>query len=89
MAPKTIWIVGPFLRKIQRAIDERMAMTRNVGSEDADLAIGNLPCRTSVLRATPHDALPVSRLSPRRKAKPPDQGCSVQHLLNPMRMMYP
>src|SRR5882762_8493128 len=46
---QTIGIVGPFLRKIQRAIDERMAMTRNVGSEDADLAICNLACRTSVL----------------------------------------
>src|ERR1700730_18465345 len=46
---QTIWIVGPFLRKIQRAIDERMAMTRNVGSEDADLAVRDLPCRTSVL----------------------------------------
>jgi hypothetical protein len=30
------WIVGPFLRKIQRAIDERMTVARNVGSEDAD-----------------------------------------------------
>src|SRR5882672_3624118 len=46
---QTIGIVGPFLRKIQRAIDERMAMTRKVGSEDADLAICNLACRTSVL----------------------------------------
>src|SRR5664279_1629220 len=45
----TIWILGPFLRKIQRAIDECMAMTRNVGSEDADLAVRNLACRTSVL----------------------------------------
>jgi Acetyltransferase (GNAT) domain len=46
---QTIWIVGPFLWKIQRAIDERMAMTRNVGSEDADLAVRNLACRTGVL----------------------------------------
>src|SRR5882724_5584627 len=46
---QTIGIVGPFLRKIQRAIDERMAMTRNVGSEDADLAVRDLACRTSVL----------------------------------------
>src|SRR5260370_27067468 len=45
---QTIWIVGPFLRKIQRAIDERIAMTRNVGSEDADLAVRDLPCRTGV-----------------------------------------
>src|SRR3981081_3766052 len=45
-----IWIVGPFLRKIQRTIDERMTMTRNVGSEDSDLAVRNLPSRTSVLR---------------------------------------
>src|SRR3981081_1675393 len=27
-----------------------MTVARNVGSEDADLAVGNLPCRTSVLR---------------------------------------
>jgi hypothetical protein len=46
---QTIWIVGPFLRKIQRAIDERMAMTRNVSSEDADLAVRNLARGTSVL----------------------------------------
>src|SRR5712692_7304823 len=46
---QTIWIVGPFLRKIQRTIDERMTVARNVGSEDADLAVRNLPCRTSVL----------------------------------------
>jgi hypothetical protein len=46
---QTIWIVGPLLRKIQCAIDERMAMTRNVGSEDADLAVRNLACRTGVL----------------------------------------
>jgi hypothetical protein len=26
-----------------------MTMTRNVGSKDADLAVRNLPCRTSVL----------------------------------------
>src|SRR5206468_5094157 len=46
---QTIWIVGPFLREIQRAIDERMTMTRNVGREDPDLAVRNLPRRTSVL----------------------------------------
>src|ERR1700739_1700745 len=46
---QTIWILGPFFRKIQRAIDERMAMTRNVSSEDADLAVRNLACRTGVL----------------------------------------
>src|SRR5271154_39739 len=46
---QTIWIVGPFLRKIQRAIDERMAMTRNIGGEYADLAVRNLACRTGVL----------------------------------------
>ena len=38
------WIVGPFFRKIQR--DERMAMTRYVGSEDADLAVRDLSGRT-------------------------------------------
>src|SRR5882762_8728820 len=43
------WIVGPFLRKIQRAIDERMTVARNVGSEDADLAVRDLACGTSVL----------------------------------------
>src|SRR6478672_2224017 len=30
-----------------------MTMTRNVGSEDSDLAIGNLACRTSVLPRHP------------------------------------
>src|ERR1700716_1105437 len=46
---QTVWIVGPFLRKIQRAIEKRMAMTRNISSEDADLAVRNLACRTGVL----------------------------------------
>src|ERR1700726_4933379 len=46
-------IVSPFLRKIQRAIDESMTMTRNVGSEDADLAVGDLACGTSVLPRHP------------------------------------
>src|SRR6202048_4768563 len=46
---EAIWIVGPFLRKIQRAIDERMTVARHVGSEDADLAVRNLARGTSVL----------------------------------------
>ncbi len=41
--------VGPFLRKIQRAVDERMTVARNVGREDADLAVRDLARRTSVL----------------------------------------
>jgi hypothetical protein len=49
VAFQTIWILGPFFRKIQCAIDERMAMMRNVSSEDADLAVRNLACRTGVL----------------------------------------
>src|SRR5216683_3282316 len=44
-----IRIGGPFLRKIQRAVDERMTMARNVASEDSDLAVRNLACRTRVL----------------------------------------
>src|SRR5258705_13433398 len=44
-----IRVGGPFLRKIQRAVDERMTMARNVGSEDSDLADRNLACRTRVL----------------------------------------
>src|SRR6266481_77785 len=46
---QAIWIVGPFLRKIQCAVDERMTVARNVGSEDPDLAVGDLARRTSVL----------------------------------------
>src|SRR4029077_16267966 len=46
---EAIWIVGPFLRKIQRAINERMTVARDVGSEDADLAVGDLACGTSIL----------------------------------------
>src|SRR6195256_4326350 len=46
---QTIWIVGPLLRKIQRAIDKRMTVARNVSSEDADLAVRNLACRPGVL----------------------------------------
>src|SRR5471030_1575498 len=43
------WIVGPFLRKIQRAIDQRMTVARHVGGEDADLAVRDLARGTSVL----------------------------------------
>src|SRR5260370_735500 len=46
---QTIWIVGPFLRKIQRAIDERMTVARNVGGEDSDLTVRDLTRRTGVL----------------------------------------
>src|SRR5665647_2291003 len=46
---QAIWIVGPLLRKIQRAIDERVTVARNVGSEDSDLAVRDLACGTSVL----------------------------------------
>src|SRR6202048_3244665 len=46
---QTIWIVGPFLWQIQRAIDERMTAPRNVGSEDANLAVRDLACGASVL----------------------------------------
>ena len=42
-------IVGPLLRKIQRTVDERMTVARNVGSEDPDLAVRDLARRTSVL----------------------------------------
>src|SRR6266568_5324604 len=48
-ASRRIWIVGPLLRKIQRAIDECMTVARNVGSEDSDLAVRDLACGTSVL----------------------------------------
>src|SRR3954453_22760043 len=46
---QAIWIVGPFLRKIQRAVDERMTVGRNVGCENTDLAVRDLARRTSVL----------------------------------------
>ena len=46
---EAIWIVSPFLRKIQRAIDERMTVARDVGSEDADLAVRDFACGTSIL----------------------------------------
>src|SRR6202158_2443123 len=46
---QAIWIVGPFLRKIQRTIDKRMTVARNVGSEDSDLAVRDLACGTCVL----------------------------------------
>ena len=62
---QAIWIVGPFLRKIQRTIDERMTVARNVGSEDSDLAVRDLARRTSVLpRHSP--CAPFQRLDARR-----------------------
>src|SRR3954471_7184386 len=46
---QAIRIVGPFLRKIQPAIDERMTVARNVGSEDSYLAVRDLARGTRVL----------------------------------------
>ena len=51
---QAIRIVGPFLRKIQRTIDEGMTVARNVGGEHADLAVRDLARRTGVL--TRHSA---------------------------------
>src|SRR3981081_4085793 len=65
---QAIWIVGPFLRKIQRTIDERMTVARNVGSEDPDLAVRDLAGGTSIL----------PRHSARRPA-PLDQAGLVDH----------
>src|SRR5664279_3565036 len=59
------WIVGPFLRKIQRTIDERMTVARNVGSEDTDLAVRDFARRTSVLPRHSARRLPDS---PHRQA---------------------
>src|SRR5450759_2927087 len=46
---QAIWIVGPFLRKRQRTIDERMTVARNVGREDSDMAVRDIARGTSVL----------------------------------------
>ena len=46
---QAVWIVGPFLRKIQCTIDEGMTVARNVGGEDANLTVRDLARRTSVL----------------------------------------
>jgi hypothetical protein len=51
---QAIWIVGPLFRKIQRAIDERMTVARNIGAEDADLAVRDLARGARVL--PPHSA---------------------------------
>ena len=42
-------IVRPFFRQIERPIDEGMAVARHVGSEHADLAIGDLARRTRLV----------------------------------------
>ena len=46
---QAIRIVSPFLRKIQRAIDEPMTVARNIGSEDSDLSARDLARGTRVL----------------------------------------
>src|SRR6476620_3051305 len=56
---QTIWIVGPLLRKIQRAIDERMTVARNAKTPIWQLVI--FPAEPVYCRATPHDALPCLR----------------------------
>jgi len=57
VASQTIWIVGPFLRKIQRAIDELHGHDGSVGSKDADRQFDILLPNRCIARATPHDAL--------------------------------
>ena len=42
-------IVRPFLRQIKRPVDEGVAVTRHIGGEDADLAVGDLARRARVL----------------------------------------
>src|SRR5260370_18394565 len=44
------WIVGPFLRKIQRTVDESMTVARNVGREDTDLAVRATVMLSSTVR---------------------------------------
>jgi hypothetical protein len=46
---QAIGIVGPLLRKMQRTIDERMTVARNVGGEDVDLTVRDVARRTGVL----------------------------------------
>ena len=46
---QAIRIAGPLLRKIQRTVDQRMTVARNVGGEDSDLAVGDLARGTRVL----------------------------------------
>src|SRR5260370_8434647 len=57
---QTIWSVGPFLRKIQPTIDERMTVPRNVGRQHSGLAVPYLPRRTNVL--PPHLTRPLPLL---------------------------
>ena len=42
---------GPGLRQIQSPVNESVAMARHIGGEDADLAVGDLARRASVLPA--------------------------------------
>ena len=42
-------IVRPCLRQINRPVDEGMAVTRHIGREHADLAIGDLASRARIL----------------------------------------
>ena len=48
-----VGIVRPFFRQIKRPVDEGMAVTRHVGGEDADLAVGDLTRRARVLACNP------------------------------------
>src|SRR5260370_7916951 len=57
---QAIWIVGPFLRKIQRTIDERITVARNVGNEDSDLTVRDLAPRTTAMPH--HPTLPLPHL---------------------------
>src|SRR5260370_25778342 len=46
---QAIRIGGPLLRKVQRTVDERMTVARNVGSEDPALAVRDLACGAGIL----------------------------------------
>src|ERR1700682_1518041 len=50
---QTIWIVGPFLREIQRAIDGRMTGGRHVRGGAAEPAVRDIAGGTSVLPRHP------------------------------------
>jgi hypothetical protein len=45
--------IGPVLGQVKPAIDEGMALVGDIGREDPDLAVRDLPCRAGVLPPDP------------------------------------
>ena len=50
----SVWILGPALGEVQRAVQQRMTCLAGIGEEDAELTILDAPCCPAVLALHSH-----------------------------------